>query len=303
MKRITCFCLIILSLFIGCTTEPDTAVIQLSALQSVPEAPVTAVKPLRVAVAAIISPQGAVDNYAPLLDYLGKALDRPVQLVQRRTYAEVNELVKNGDVDLAFVCTSAYVVGDRDFGMQLLAAPQVQGKTIYHSLLIVPAASQAQAMSDLRGQVFAFTDPISTTGRNYPIFLLQQMGESPETFFSRTFYTYSHDDAIRAVATGVADGAAVDSLIYEFAVERAPELAAQTRIIHQSPAFGIPPVVTGPNTRPQLAAELQTLLLHMHEDADGRAALQQAGLEQFVLVDDMAYDSVRQLELTVNDEP
>ncbi len=303
MKWIACFCLIILSLLIGCTAEPETAVIQLSALQPVPEASVTAVKPLRVAVAAIISPQGTADSYAPLLNYLGAALDRPVQLVQRRTYAEVNELVQNGEVDLAFICTSAYVAGERDFGMQLLAAPQVQGQTVYHSVLLVPADSRAQTMADLRGKVFAFTDPISTTGRNYPISLVQQLGQSPETFFGRTFYTYSHDDAIRAVANGVADGAAVDSLVYAFAIQREPELAAQTRIIHQSPAFGMPPVVTGTDARPQLVAELQNVLLHMHEDADGRAALQQAGFEQFVLVDDADYDTVRSLELSVNNQP
>jgi phosphonate transport system substrate-binding protein len=303
MKWITWFCLIILSGLVGCTAESPPSVIQLSALQPVPEAPVTAVTPLRVAVAAIISPQGTADSYAPMLDYLGAALNRPVQLVQRRTYAEVNELVQNGEVDLAFVCTSAYVVGVRDFGMQLLAAPQVQGETVYHSLLIVPATSNAQNMSDLRGKVFAFTDPISTTGRNYPISLVQQLGQSPETFFGRTFYTYSHDDAIRAVATGVADGAAVDSLVYMFAVQREPELAAQTRIIHQSPAFGMPPVVTGPDARPQLVADLQSILLHMHEDANGRAALQQAGFEQFVPIDDAAYDTVRHLELRVNDQP
>lgn len=285
----------------GCSITPtNTAVIQLSSLHPLPEAQATEVKPLRVAVAAIISPQGTVDSYTPLLDYLSTKLERPIQLVQRRTYAEVNELVKNGDVDLAFVCTSAYIAGNRDFGMQLLAAPQVQGETVYHSILIVPTDSPTQTVDDLRGKVFAFTDPISTTGRNYPLFLIQQMDETPESFFSRTFYTYSHDDAIRAVANGVADGAAVDSLVYAFAIEREPELAQNTRIIYQSPAFGMPPVVIGPDIRPQLADELQTLLLQMADDYEGRAALQQAGFEQFVPVEDAVYDSVRQLETAVN---
>lgn len=287
----------------GCSaTSTNTAVIQLSSLQPLPEAPATEVKPLRVAVAAIISPQGTVDSYTPLLNYLSQKLERPVQLVQRRTYAEVNELIKTGDVDLAFVCTSAYVVGARDFGMQLLAAPQVLGDTVYHSLLLVPTDSPAQSMADLRGKVFAFTDPISTTGRSYPVSMVKQMGETPESFFERTFFTYSHDDAIRAVANGVADGAAVDSLVYAFAIEREPALAAKTRIIHQSPAFGIPPVVIGPTVRPQVADELRMILLQMADDANGRLALEQAGFEKFVLIDDTAYDSVRELKLTLNND-
>jgi phosphonate transport system substrate-binding protein len=287
----------------GCATPPASASISLSDLEPLPAAPVTAVKPLRVAVAAIISPKGTVDSYSPLLNYLHEELDRPVELVQRRTYAEVNELVRSGDVDLAFVCTSAYVAGERDFGMQLVAAPQVQGDTVYHSVLIVPTDSPAHSLEDLRGGVFAFTDPISTSGRNYPIWLVQQMGETPESFFGRTFYTYSHDDAIRAVANHVADGAAVDSLVYAFAIEREPELGEKTRIVHQSPAFGIPPVVTGPEARPQMVAELQSALLQMNETAAGRSALQAAGFDRFVLVEDTVYDSVRELETAVNHKP
>lgn len=128
------------------------------------------------------------------------------------------------------------------------------------------------------------------------------MGGTPATFFARTFYTYSHDDAIHAVANHVADGAAVDSLVYEFALAREPELANKVRVIHQSPAFGIPPVVISPEMRPQLAAELQSILINMADDPAGQTALSVAGIERFVLIDDTAYDSVRTLEETVNSE-
>jgi phosphonate transport system substrate-binding protein len=299
MYRVVLF--IVLFVLASCSTAPrSTAVVNLSQLEALPDAPATEVKPLRVAVAAIISPQGTADSYGPMLDYLSAKLERPVELVQRRTYTEVNDLIAKGEVDVAFVCTSAYVAGQREFGMKLLAAPQVQGETVYRSLLIVPGDSAAQSMADLRGSVFAFTDPISTSGHNYPVFLLQQMGETPESFFERTFYTYSHDDAIRAVAHGVADGAAVDSLVYAYAVTREPDLAQETRVVHQSPAFGIPPVVTGPNIRPQLAAELRNVLLQMADDPAGQEALQTAGFDRLVPIEDTVYDSVRELETAVS---
>ncbi len=57
--------------------------------------------PLRVAIAAIISPQGTAESYTPLLDYLGTRLSRPIELVQRRTYTEVNDLIEQGEVALA----------------------------------------------------------------------------------------------------------------------------------------------------------------------------------------------------------
>jgi len=42
----------------------------------------------------------------------------------------------------------------------------------------------------------------------------------PKYFFARLFFTYSHNNAIKAVANKVADGAKVDSLVYDFFVER-----------------------------------------------------------------------------------
>ena len=232
-------------------------VIRLSDLRPLQTTPVTSTVSLRVAVAAVISPRGTTESYQPLLDYLAAKLDRPIELVQRRTYAEVNQLIQNGQVDLAFVCTSAYVEGHDQFGMQLLAAPQVSGQTTYHSVLIVPADSSVNNLSDLRGKVFAFTDPMSLSGRMYPTWLIREFGTTPDQFFARTFFTYSHDDAIHAVADHLADGAMVDSLVYDFAVARNPELGRQTRLVLRSPPFGIPPIVVGPNVRPQVIATLK----------------------------------------------
>ena len=296
MKKI--FLLLIVILLVSCTPIPQTEVagtVDLNDLQPLPTPAGHEAVPLRVAVAAVISPKGTVESYSPFLDYLEEKLNRPIELVQRRTYLEINDLIEHGEVDLAFVCTSAYIQGHDTFGMELLVAPQVKGKTTYNSFLIVPASSDAQSMEDLRGKVFAFTDPISLSGRVYPTYVVQGLGFTPEEFFARTFFTYSHDEAIRAVASGVADGAAVDSLVYEFALARDPSLAQKVRVIHRSPDFGIPPVVVSPFTRPQVKEELRSLLLAMASDPAARAALASIGVDGFVPIDDSAYDGVRAL--------
>lgn len=285
-------------LLVSCSPLAQTEVagnVDLNDLQPLPTPAGHEVVPLRVAVAAVISPEGTVQSYSPFLTYLEEKLNRPVELVQRRTYLEVNDLIEHGEVDIAFVCTSAYVEGHDTFGMELLVAPQVNGKTTYNSLLIVPSLSSAQSMADLRGKVFAFTDPISLSGRVYPTYLVHELGSTPEEYFARTFFTYSHDEALRAVASGVADGAAVDSLVYEFAMERDPSLAGKVRVIHRSPDFGIPPVVISPLARPQLKVDLQSLLLGMANDPNAQAALASIGVESFVLIEDNAYDGVREL--------
>ena len=287
---------LLLILLAGCTSaysEPLPTV-HLQQLSPVPTVDAH-LEPLHVAVAAIISPRGTLESYQPLLDYLSQELGRPVELVQRRTYAEVNELVRRNEVDMAFVCTRAYVEGKREFGMQLLAVPLVHGEKIYHSLIIVRSDLPVQSFEDLRGAVFAFTDPLSNSGYLYPNVLLTRMGETPQSFFSRTFFTYSHDNAIHAVAEGVADAAAVDSLVLQYALEREPALKDKIRVILKSEPFGMPPVVTGPDIRPQTKAELQRILFTMHENPRGRKALEVLDVDKFVPASDADYDMIRDM--------
>lgn len=303
-KRLIIPSFMLLLLFLGaCTSSDDTPVaahIDFKQIQPLPTPEDNEIIPLRVAISAVISPQGSINSYSPLIEYLEQAIDRPVEVVQRRTYAEVNDLLEKGEVDLAFVCTSQYVIGADNFGMKLLVAPQVDGETTYQAVIIVPADSDLHTFNDLKGKVFAFTDPMSLTGRIYPLHLLIEMGTSPEEFFSRTFYTYSHDDAIYAVSKGVADGAAVDSLVLDFAIKRDPELTSKIRVIHKSEPFGIPPVVVGPNIRPQLELSLREALLKMPETALGREALAALDYDRFVIVDPELYEQAFEIEHEVS---
>jgi phosphonate transport system substrate-binding protein len=280
----------------GCATAAaDVPFVDLTHRQVLAEAASTDVESLRVAVAAVLSPEGNIDNYAGLARYLGDRLGRPVELVQRRTYAEVNELVAAGLVDLAFVCTSAYVAGSDRGEMELLVVPEVNSEKVYHSSLIVPANSAVGAISDLRGKVFAFTDPMSHTGRVYPTYLLQQLGEDPDTFFSSSFFTYSHDKAIEAVADGVADGAAVDSLVLDHALVRDPSLQDRVEVIHRSPPFGIPPVVVPVDLPIELRQQLEQALLDLDTNSAGLAILVEIGVDRFVIGNDVDYEGVRAL--------
>lgn len=237
---------------------------------------------LRIGVGAILSPQGTARSYQPLIDYLGRRMGKPAILVQRKTYQELNDLLARNVVDLGFICTGAYAEGARNGEISLLVVPQINGKTTYRAFVIVPAASPAREFRDLRGKVFAFTDPLSNTGYLYPLSLLRGLGQQPETFFGRTIFTYSHDRSMAAVMEGIADGASVDSLVYEFAGKRNPEIFRRTRVIWESPDFGIPPVVVPRTISPEKKAVLKALLLDLHQDAEGEKALAELGVERFV---------------------
>jgi len=119
---------------------------------------------LKIAVGAIISPTKSLVFYEDIFDYIGEKLTREVEMVQRKTYAEVNFLMEEGRIDAAFVCSRPYVEGHQDFGMELLCVPMCFGKTEYCSYFIVHKDSPIQNLEELRGKVFAFSDPLSNTG-------------------------------------------------------------------------------------------------------------------------------------------
>jgi phosphonate transport system substrate-binding protein len=250
-------------------------------------------KLLRVAVAAMISPKETFIYYQELLDYIGRNSGLGIQLIQRKTYDEINALFFKGEIDLAFICTGPYAASREKYGFEALATPQVRGKPFYQSYLIVEKDSPYHHMEDLRGRVFAFTDPDSNTGTLVPRHWLAQAGEAPETFFKKTVYTYSHDNSILAVARGLVDGAAVDGHQWEYFQHLSPALTSRTRVIRKSEPYGSPPLVASGRLPDELKTKIRGILLTMHQKPDGRAILDKLLIDQFLAPREEWYEPVR----------
>ncbi len=251
--------------------------------------------PLRIAVAAMISPEETISVYQELMDYIATKLGRPVEMKQRRTYQEVNDLLGAGKLDAAILCSGPYVFAKRQYGVELLAVPVINGSPTYRSYIIVPQSSTAASLEELHRKRFAFTDPLSTSGYLYPVYALMSQGRRPATFFAKTLFTYSHDNSIEAVAEGVVDGAAVDSLIYDYLQGTNPSLVARTRVIHRSTPFGATPVGVPRNLDPATKRALRELFLGLEHDPTGRGILKKLGVDRFIPGDDTLYDSIRQM--------
>ena len=292
------FALVLLILTSGCAEKKEKVNLSIVQEQDI-RVNDTAIK---VAIASVVSPKESHVYYEEMIRYISKELGGPVKIIQRRSYKEVNDLVKNHEIDLAFVCSGAYIEGKSDFGMKLLVAPQLYGKTTYNSYIIVPVNSTYNSMLELRGRRFAFSDPLSNSGKLYPTYRLSLMNETPESFFGKDekgrdnyFFTYSHDSSIIAVAEQLAEGAAVDSLVFEYMKETKPEIISKVRVIETSPDFGIPPVVVPEDIDPFLEQRLKNIFLKMYKDDEGRRILSRIRIERFVEINDSAYDSVREM--------
>ena len=277
-------CLLTTSIFLwGCSQSAETPVIDFSRTVSVekPQSAPEEQPTFKVAVGAMISPKETFIHYQELLTYMGRKIGRAPEFIQRKTYGEINELLGRGLIDIAFICSGPFATGRESQGFEPLAVPQAGGRHFYQSYLIVK--DQAfHSLGDLKGRTFAFTDPESNTGKLVPTYWLARIGESPENYFGKIIYTYSHDNSILAVSKGLVHGAAVDSLIWEFYNSANPALTASTRVIKRSEPYPIPPVVASRHFSEDNRELAGTALLNMHNEHEGREILDRLRIDRFI---------------------
>lgn len=224
-------------------------------------------------------------------DYLAVRLGRPVAFVQKGSYREIVDLLRQEGLDFAWLCGYPYV--RHRAHMRLLAVPLYKGAPRYQSYLVVPASDKrTRSLLDLRGRIFAYSDPDSNSGYLYPQFSLLQARENPSRFFARSFFTWGHRKVVEAVASGLAQGGAVDGYIWETLRLLHPELVAKTRIVDRSPEFGFPPFVAGAAIPKRDFESLHRVLLGMANDPGGAGLLQRLNLDGFTLGNAAMYDTV-----------
>lgn len=255
---------------------------------------------LRAGVASMITPVSAVKYYHQVVEYIGSKLEMQAEMVHRTTYDEIDVMLEKKEVDVAFICSSPYVLNNEKFGAELLVAPQVNGKVHYNSNIIVHKDCDILSFEQLKGRTFAFVDPKSNSGKLYPSYLLAKRDHTPESFFQSHLYSYSHNKSIELVAKKRVEGAAVDSIVYDFMIATGSPYAAQTKVIHRSPQFGIPPVVVHPELPFYLKQSLRSIFLEMHTDPAGKRILEQMRIEKFVEVPDSNYDLIRAMRAFID---
>ncbi len=238
---------------------------------------------------------------AQLRDYLSTALERPVSLVMRRTYQEITALLLSGQLDAAWICGYPFI--QYRARLSLLAVPVWRGKPLYQSYLIVDQGRTAADILDLRGDIHAYSDPDSNSGYLVTQAALAEEGEESVAFFRKSFFTYSHRNVVRAVASGLAESGSVDGYVWEVMSEIEPALTGRTRVLRKSEWLGFPPVACAKGlAETPVAAAISAALTTMGDDPLGRAALDMLRLDGFApgapaLFDGIAqkYDLVRSL--------
>jgi phosphonate transport system substrate-binding protein len=226
--------------------------------------------------------------------YLETRLARPVQFVQRGSYREIVDLLLNDSIDAAWLCGHPFVLYESRLAVS--AVPRYRGAPLYRSYLIVPMQDAATAsITDLRGRVFAYSDPLSNSGYLVPRAELVRAGVRHDGFFRRTFFTFGHRKVIEAVRSGLADGGAVDGYVWDTLAIQQPSSVAGVKVVWRSEPHGFPPVVVRRNGLAGGALVLGAALRDMSDSEAGRAILGQLNLDGFSEPVPGQFDSIRAL--------
>lgn len=247
---------------------------------------------LRVGLIPNQNPESVEANYVPFGEYLSEQIGREVELTVPVSYGAVVEAMINDELDLAYFGGLTYVQA-RERGDVVPLVTEINpetGDTTYRSVIIVPADSDVQEVSELEGRDFAFGSVSSTSGSLYPAIMLRDAGIDYRTDLGNFNYTNGHDATAQAVANGQVDGGGLeDRILYRLQDEGVID-ADSVRVIDESDEIqGYPWVI-----RNALPDDLKQEVAQAFLDIDDPALLDLLRAEGYERIEAGDYDYVQE---------
>jgi phosphonate transport system substrate-binding protein len=194
--------------------------------------------------------------------------------------SEMVEMLRNGRVDVfidsPFPATFVWTHGQ----MTPILRRWKRGVDTYRSVVFARADNGVDSVAELAGQMIAFGEPFSTTGFLMPKAALASAGlrlvhyadPAASVPGTRVGYVFSNDaeNTIFWVLKGKVSAGAVNADYYE---ALADELTDELHVLHLTPAVPRNVVCVRNGLDSELVKAMQEVLLEMHLDEGGRAAL------------------------------
>jgi phosphonate transport system substrate-binding protein len=203
-----------------------------------------------------------IRRFSPLVVYLSKAIDRPVNIRVQKSYQAHLDFIGRDLADIAYVGPANYVHVTDQYGHKpLLAKLEVEGKPFFHGVIITRQDSSILTLADLAGKSFAFGDPNSTMSHEVPRAVMTAAGVGVDQLAYHD-YLGSHHDVALAVLGGYFDAGAVKEEVFHAFQKRGLKALARTP--------PIPPhlFLTRADLPPDLVARLRAALLAINTMPD-----------------------------------
>ncbi len=252
---------------------------------------------LRIGVTAVILADQAA-FLARWADYLARRIGCDVSFVARDQYQPILDLLLGGQLEAAWICGYPYV--RHQARLKLLAVPLYVQQPLYSSYLIRPKGGpvSVRGWPDLKGKVFAYSDPLSNSGWLVTQGELVSAGVAPRNL-KRSFFAHGHRNVAEAVAARLADAGSIDGYVWEtMRLQRMPA-ALQTEVVWKSALHGFPPIVARIGSTRLEVDDLARTLLEMASDEHGRPMLAALNLDGFVAGEPSLFESIRRLASSI----
>jgi len=241
--------------------------------------------------------------YQEVVQAIARRCDCSMELIDATCDPLDDPLLEHDQIDIAFICGLPLIRHNRiaKQPLEILAVPVMQGdryqqQPIYFADLVVHADSKFYELADLEGSRFCYNDRGSNSGYNLIRYRILQHLKSQTLppnyrFFQSSQASGSHQNSLQWIASGLADCAAIDSVVMAAELRQFPELAQSLRVIESIPS-PIPPITISSRLYDQLGDEfIQEMRQSLTEpDPSLREVMQLAEVSHYTTasVDDYA---------------
>jgi phosphonate transport system substrate-binding protein len=188
------------------------AIVATTALTGTALAESHAITEFRIGILGGENAQDRSNSNQCLADYTTEALGVPTKLFAPADYNGVIQGLLGGTLDMAWLGASSYAavyLQDPEAVEPVLVKINLDGSYGYHSIGFAHKDSGITSLEGMKGKVFGFGDPNSTSGYLIPaIEIPQATGSTMESgaYFGEVKFTGGHEQTIVAVNNGDVDG-------------------------------------------------------------------------------------------------
>ena len=252
---------------------------------------------LRLAFIPQENPDKLLGDIEAITGWLAEEIGVPVEGFVTIDHAAAVEALRNGDADISFMGALPFVLAEAEIGAVPLLSEVYRDAPSYTGRIFVRRDSGIGALADLRGRDIAFADPISESGYLYPLAEFVEAGliDGPgaaEAFFGRVFFAGGYQQAMQAMAEGLADAAGASQYADLLLT---PQQQAQVTWIAESPPIPSHVVIARPGLDAEVQDRFTNAMLRLNEPENRDKLRYLYGPDGYVRADPAAYDGVRDM--------
>lgn len=235
-----------------------------------------------------------VDRYQPLADYLSDRLKIKTRLTLLGRYGNIIDNFVSERLDCAFFGSFTGALAIKKLGVVPLARPvKLDGTSTYHGYIFVRKDSGIKSAKDMKGRSFAFVDKATTAGYIFPIAYFRENGiTNIKRYLGETYFTGSHDAAIKAVLDRQAEIGAAKNTVYEELLKENPKIKDELLILAESPKVPENALAVRNDLDEALKESIKEALLDMDKNEDGKRVLFNLKAQKFIETSNKDYDPV-----------